>query len=43
MREGAEIVFFPASKNICITRSFTSRFVEEMARVYTSNVIRKFA
>ena len=41
--EGAEIVFFPASRNICITRSLASRLVEEMALVYTSNVIRELA
>jgi hypothetical protein len=30
------MVFFPASRNICITRSLASRLVGEMALVYTS-------
>ncbi len=41
--EGAEIVFFPASRNICITRSLAPRLVEEMAFVYTSSTIPELA
>ena len=41
--EGAESRFFPASRIICITLSLASRLVEEMALVYTSNVIRELA
>jgi hypothetical protein len=43
VREGAEIVFFPASRNICITRSFASLLVDVMALVYTASVIRELA
>jgi hypothetical protein len=42
--EGAESNFFlPASNTIVITRLLASRFVAEMACVYTSSVIREFA
>ena len=44
VEEGAESAFFlPASNTIVITRLLASRFVAEMARVYTSSVIREFA
>ena len=36
--EGSETVVSLASKNFYITRSFASRFVEEIARVQTSSV-----
>jgi hypothetical protein len=41
--EGAESVFFPASNTICMNLSLASRFVAEIARVYTSSVIRELA
>ena len=41
--EGAESVFLPASKINSITLLLASRFVAEIARVYTSSVIREFA
>ena len=46
-REGAEAgagsaAFFPAFNTIVITRLLASRLVAEMARVYTSSVIREF-
>ena len=46
-REGAEAgagsaSFFPASNTIVMTRLLASRLVAEMARVYTSSVIREF-
>ena len=45
-REGEEgagsASFFPASNTIVITRLLASRLVAEMARVYTSSVIREF-
>ena len=47
-RKGAEegagsAFFFPASNTIVITRLLASRLVAEIARVYTSSVIREFA
>jgi hypothetical protein len=41
--EGAESFFLPASNTISITRLLASRFVAEIARVYTSSVIRELA
>jgi len=37
---GAEIIFRAASNIICIPWSLASRFVDEIALVYTSSVIR---
>ena len=41
--EGAESAFLPASNTISITLLLASRLVAEIARVYTSSVIREFA
>ena len=41
--EGAESCFFPASNTMSMTRLLASRFVAEIARVYTSSVIRELA
>jgi hypothetical protein len=42
-RERAESAFLPASNTIFITRLLASRFVAEIAREYTSSVIRELA
>ena len=36
-------VSFHASRNICITRLLASRFVAEMALLYTSKAVRELA
>jgi hypothetical protein len=41
--EGAEISALPAPINISMTLLLASRFVAEIACVYTSSVIREFA
>jgi hypothetical protein len=41
--KGAESCLVPASNIICMTRSLAWRFVAEIARVYTSRVIRELA
>ena len=41
--EGAESFFLPASNTISMTRLLASRFVAEIARVYTPSVIRDLA
>jgi hypothetical protein len=41
--EDAESLFFPASSTIVMTLLLASRFVAEIALVYTSSVIREWA